>query len=263
MSQRFRRDNRLRDMSSRLSAVALFLAGGLVFAQSNDDLRFEIASVKPSDERGNIDLRVSPGGRLTVTNVKLGQLIREAYGLRRYQLQGGPAWIESEGFDIEAKPAEGQYSRQQVMGMLRHLLASRFGLQIRKQEREGKVFELVTAKGGPKLKDPEKRDRSFIRVYRTGAMTQTAITYILQGQDTTIPKLIENLSGSLECPVIDKTGITREFDFRMEYAADDTHVDVAPGLAEALQKELGLRLEPAKGVVTTWMIEQVQRPSVN
>ena len=244
--------------------MAIAAAGWVASAQpASGDLKFEIASVKASAERGNIDLRVSPGGRLTVTNVKLGQLIREAYGLRRYQLQGGPTWIESEGFDIEAKPAEGQYSRDQVMGMLRSLLAERFGLRIRKEDREGKVFELIAAKGGPKLKEPEKRDRSFIRVYRTGAMTQTAITYILQGQDTTIPKLIENLSGSLECPVVDKTGITQEFDFRMEYAADDTHVDVAPSLGEALQKDLGLKLEPSKGMVSTWVIEQVQRPSGN
>lgn len=246
------------------ASIAIAVLGHSAFAQpAAEGPSFEIASVKAADPRESIDLRVSPGGRLTVTDVRLGQLIREAYGLRPYQLQGGPPWIESEGFDIEAKPAEGQYSRGQVMGMLRNLLASRFALRMRKEEREGKVFDLTVAKGGPKLKDPEKRDRSFIHVFRNGDMRQPAVSYMWQGQDTNVPKLIEMLSGHVGSPVIDKTGVTQEFDFRMEFAGDDTHVDAAPDFFEALQKDLGLKLEPAKGMITTWAIEHVDRPSGN
>jgi uncharacterized protein (TIGR03435 family) len=224
---------------------------------------FEVASVKPAIDRARgKDFRIAPGGRLTVTNQPLVTLIRQAYGVARYQISGGPGWLDAERFDIDAKAA-GDPSRERMMAMLQTLLADRFKLKVHRETREGPVFALTVAKSGSKLKQPQSGEESFIRTSRTGPIDQDAVTSVLEGRKASMPVFIEQLSGHLGRPVIDHTGIHADFDFRLEFAADDAPTNPAPSILAAIQEQLGLKLDAAKGPVEILVIDHAEKPSEN
>jgi len=100
-------------------------------------------------------VRLTPGGRLVAQNATLQQLITTAYQIRDFQLFGGPSWLTSEHFDIEAKPS-GKPTADQVSGMLQVLLADRFGLVIHHETKEVSVYRLVVAKRGSSLSPSRK-----------------------------------------------------------------------------------------------------------
>src|ERR1017187_6639082 len=93
---------------------------------------FEVASVKPADPSEPRDIRTFPGGRLRVTNLTLELIIWQAFNVKRYQVAGGPRWLDTDGFDIDAK-AEGDPTREQMMAMLQTLLADRFQLKAHRE----------------------------------------------------------------------------------------------------------------------------------
>src|ERR1700722_16425056 len=117
---------------------------------------FEVASIKPSKASGKPSLRALPGGRTVGANATLKLLIELAYNVREYQITGGPKWIDSTEYDIEAKPAAAftpSYdTRAWSMKMLQALLEERFKLAIRHEPRELPVYVLVEGKEGSKLK---------------------------------------------------------------------------------------------------------------
>jgi len=94
------------------------------------------------------------------------------------------------------------------------LLADRFQLKVRRETREGNVYALVVAKNGPKLKEPAGGDQSFIRLARYDPPERPTLTYVLYCQKTSMPHLAEQLAGELSTPVVDRTEIKRDFDFR-------------------------------------------------
>lgn len=146
-------------------ASLLVLASCAAFGQPAAPPAFEVASVKPADpNKRAVDLRTYPGGRLTITNNTLVKIVRWTYGVKHYQLSGGPGWRDNDRFDIVAK-AEGDPTRQQTMVMLQTLLGDRFQLKVHRQTREGNVYALALAKNGPKLK-ASTSDDSYVRLYR-------------------------------------------------------------------------------------------------
>jgi uncharacterized protein (TIGR03435 family) len=222
---------------------------------------FEVASVKPADpSRSMVDFVVSPGGRLRVINLTLAEMVREAYEMKFFELSGGPGWVNSDRFDIEAKAA-GEPSRREIMAMLRSLLEERFHLKVRRESREAGVYELVTAKGGPKLK-PSIADSSYLRLYRHTPPELPGVLYTIAGQKSSIARLADHLTGTAQRRVIDRTGIEGEFDFKIDYAVEG-HSDEGPSIFTALQEQLGLKLQAAKGQVEHLVIESAERPSAN
>jgi uncharacterized protein (TIGR03435 family) len=111
---------------------------------------FDVASVKPTKIAGTSLFMLYPGGRFSATNFALRGLITRAWGLQSDQVDGGPAWIKSDGFDVEAK-AEGNPPADQIWLMLRTLLAERFKLVMRTETRELPIYELVMARNDGKL----------------------------------------------------------------------------------------------------------------
>ena len=148
---------------------------------------FEVASVKPAPQNEAADFRTYPGGRLTMTNLTLEVIIREAFTVKHYQISGGPRWLESDRFDIEAK-ADGNPSREQMMAMLRTLLAERFQLKVHRETREGDVYALVVAKGGPKLKESTAQD-SYMRLFRNTPPELPGVSYTQTGQKASMAML--------------------------------------------------------------------------
>jgi uncharacterized protein (TIGR03435 family) len=122
---------------------------------------FDVASVKPTKIRGSSYIMFHPGGRFTATNFTLRGLITRAYRLQNDQLEGGPSWVNSDGFDIEAK-AEGNPSADQVLLMVRALLAERFELTARSETKQLPTYALVMArsdgKAGSQLRPSSEKD---------------------------------------------------------------------------------------------------------
>ncbi len=225
---------------------------------------FDAASVKPTDPklRVGLDFRIT-GGRLVSTNWTLELLIREAYGVRYYQIFGGPSWLRDDRFNIEATAAPNA-SRDQVLAMLRTLLEDRFRLQVHREMREGTVYELTLGKGAHKLKPPANdTDRPMIRMFRNTPVDLPGVSYTEVGQNATLAQLTEALSNIVHGPVNDKTGITGSYDFRYDYATLDAPPDSGPSIFTSVQDQLGLKLEARKGQVEVLVIDHAEKPSEN
>jgi uncharacterized protein (TIGR03435 family) len=223
---------------------------------------FEVASVKfATTGQYGVDFRVYPGGRLSVRDMGLGQIILRAFQIKRYQLSGGPVWLWDYGleacYDIEAKAAA-DASREQVMAMLRTLLAERFRLKTHREAHEGTVYSLEVGKGGPKLKE-STADTSWVRLMRNTPPELPGVSYTIRAQKASMPYLAEQLgSMGISRPILDRTGLKGEYDFKIDYAIDD-NPETGPSIFSAIQEQLGLKLEAGKGPVETLVIESVDR----
>jgi len=245
----------------------------IAFAQTRPE--FEAASVRPTDPNvvTEVDLIVS-GGRLTATNYSLEMLIAVAYGLEIYQVSGAPNWVRYDRFNITATSAE-DLSRDQnmvtVMGqremprrmalMLQTLLADRFHLQVHHEMKPGTTYALVAAKNGPHLQETKDHTEPPYLGLHTGSLGFRSTE--LRGQRASMPLLAERLGRfTLHAPVVDRTRITGEFDFRIEYSMNDTQPDAAPSIFTAIQ-DLGLKLEATKGPVEVLVIDHAEKPDAN
>lgn len=231
--------------------AGMALAAGLCSlanAQSAAD-SFEVASIKSSvlPGRGAIRLgmRGGPGsadpGRVTYTLSTIGDLVADAYGVKRSQILGGPKWVDTERFDIVAKVPAGA-TKQRVRLMLQNLLAERFKLELHRENRELPIYALVVSAKGPNLRDaasadpsaqpfsggaglaamklgrdgcPEARDRSAAGPARLLVMTPHGECMISSSQ--TMEGLAVQLSDRFDRPVIDETGLTGRYDLRLRY----------------------------------------------
>lgn len=112
---------------------------------------FEVASIKPNHSGENpYSVRIVPGGSVRTLNASLQAIITTAYQIPDFELAAGPAWLTTEKWDIEAKgPAAAP--PQQVLEMLRVLLADRFQLKVHTESRRMAIYALLVAKNGPKL----------------------------------------------------------------------------------------------------------------
>lgn len=184
-------------------------------------------------------------------------LISRAYGVAEAQIEGGPRWVASDTWDISAKadtPLE--MTREQLRPCLQALLAERFQLKIHRATRQGAILSLVAAKGGPKLKEHSGGGLSSISS-STGA-GKGAIT----GLKTTMARLAEYLAGQAGRPVVDNTGLTAEYDFRVEWSMDDD-APSGPSIFTALEEQPGLKLAAARGPIEMIVIDSAQKASAN
>jgi len=196
----------------------------------------------------------SPGGRIVLENVTVRYLIETAWHLHEHQLVGAPAWIDTAQFDIEAKPETEAAGMQDVRGrMIQAALTDRFGLVFHRETKELPVHALVIAKNGP--------------ILTPGVMDETSGGSssgrgLVQGKGESTQALAEFLSGSLERTVVDKTGLTGVYNFKLKWRPDLEDGD-APSIFTAIQEQLGLKLEPQKGPVELFVIDHVAPPSDN
>src|SRR5215468_565919 len=132
----------------RTLRAMLLSATGLAIAQTAAVSKFEVATVKPAatDERGS-EISTASNGRLTITNLTLRDMILYAWGIKPFQLAGARGWIDSQRYDIVAKP-ETKPKDDEIKAMLRSLLAERFGLVVHNETKELPMFALVVAKPG-------------------------------------------------------------------------------------------------------------------
>ena len=261
---------------------------------------FEVASVRPntSGDAKMESMYVLAGGRYTAVNIPLRLLIINSYGLQPQQLIGAPDWISTERFDIVAKAdgeldppvSRGAPSRLQLM--IRSLLAERFKLEIHREPRQVEIYELVRARSdgklGPELK-PSAVDCEALRAPRRagdpppgppkpGERPQCgarvgAGELVAGGQP--LLELVSLLSGTVGRSVVDRTGLDGNYDIYLKWTPDfvrqrpagetvrinGVEFDPAgPSIFTALQEQLGLKLESARGTVEALVIDHIERP---
>lgn len=222
--------------------------------------KFEVASVKPCKDDGGPGFRGGRGiqspGRLDLVCQTLRVFILRAflfYRGGRYdffrplpEIRGAPDWIDDR-YSIAAMAASPARPETMNGPMLQALLEERFKLKVHLETKEMPVYELTVAKGG--LKAPR---------FAPGSCTPIDWSRPLETLDLSPgPNPCAN-SNRLDRPVIDKTGLAGLFNFRMQYVPED-----GPYLFDVLQRQLGLRLMPARGPGEILVVDHVERPSAN
>jgi bla regulator protein BlaR1 len=258
-------------------------------ADTRDKPKFDAASIKQnkSGSRGTY-MRKQPGGRLTAANMTLRVLIAVAYldGLspETSLVLGGPRWIDSERFDVETV-TEGDPDIHQEHLMMQSLLEDRFKLVLHHEVRQLPSYALVVSKPGkigpqliPHASDVKCTDLGkplpqpgpgepmpaycggFFISPNAGSLRET-------GNGITIDKLSDHLNQFLHRKVVDRTGLSGEFDFTLEFAPNPTAItpepsDV-PSIFTALPEQLGLKLESTTGPVDVIVVDTVEEPTAN
>jgi uncharacterized protein (TIGR03435 family) len=290
-------------MRLRLALLAaLTLAAMPLLTAAQGVPAFEVASVKPNKSGdGRVLLGVQPGGRFTATNVTLRMLIRNAYQLQDFQIAGGPGWLNDDHFDIVAKapdgtppplpPGSGQPSLIQLM--MRALLADRFKLALHDETREMPIYALVLARNDGKLGSQLQQstaDCSPGRGARGNAPSGPPPDFAagtrptcgirigpgqMAGGGFPLAQLANTLAQFVQRVVVDRTGLTGNFDFDLSWTPDQLPqgqpppgapplppIDPnGPSIFTAVQEQLGLKLESTKGPVNVMVIDRAEPPT--
>jgi uncharacterized protein (TIGR03435 family) len=240
-------------MSMRL-ATLLAIA---LLARAQAEPRFEVASIKPaSDEEvaaGSSGIKTGHG-RATGTNVTLKRCIIGSYHIGPAQLVGGPNWLDSDRFHIEAKATEPVNDDATLDAMIRSLLADRFHLVMHKETRDLRALVLVVSKQGAKLEKAEGGDAVTDAAH--GALTL---------KNSTMDALAERLARTTDVPILNQTGLDGVFNLKLVWTPDNDHPkpDGPPLLPIALQEQLGLQLRSERAPVEVLVIDHVEKPTAN
>jgi uncharacterized protein (TIGR03435 family) len=295
----------------RLLTAALWIAvtPQLVLAQtaavtpadaSVSKASFDVISIKPSSPDGMkmmMGFRYTPDGTEGM-NVTLAMLVRAAFGgftklPTDDSVTGLPDWGKTQTYDIQGKMSEVDAAAFKSLGkddqdarrqqMLQSLLEERFHLKVHREQKQVPDYDLVVAKGGPRLKDggvdpngPKDRDGNPMR----GSFMRMSGPGKVQAQNLGMEQLANYLSqpmAGVGRMVVDKTGLTGKYNFSLEFAPDFSMMKPPPGpmtappppdltgpsIYTALQEQLGLKLQPGTGTIDAVVVDHVERPSDN
>lgn len=256
-------------LSLVISAVAV--SAPLRAANQAGKVRFEVASIKRLDSSIQGQLIGPQGDRFVARNISVRDLIATAYRVPSEQVSGGPAWIDSERYAIEATPAHAATWPDQLR-MLQSLLADRFSLRLQHESREIATYDLVAMPSGVKLNRAPACGDDDKQCGRFRTAPGTAI-----GRHVTIGQIAALLSGRAGRRVTDATGLQGGFDIELRWnpgpgQSDPTKPgpDDAPpvdpsgsSLSVAIEEQLGLRLRTSKGMAEYFTVVAVDRPREN
>ncbi len=284
-----------------VAALALASASLFMAAPQARPLAFEVASIKPNASGDNrVMMQRAAGGRVNASGFSLKMLMRNAFRIQDFQIIGGPAWIASDRWDIQAKSEENA-TPAQVDEMLQTLLADRFGLKYHKETRELSTYALVVGKNGPKL-EPAKADAPeaptvvpFGRGQGLGERGQVAVgrgqvvvggsggQMQIAGGGMSMAQFAQLLGNNLGRTVIDKTGLTGLYDIKLTWTPEPGQGLMPPGapvpgsgdrgasspdgplpsIFTAIQEQLGLKIDSTKGPIEVLVIDRVEKPTGN
>jgi uncharacterized protein (TIGR03435 family) len=280
-------------LAALVFAVGIFHAASSRAQSAATSSAFDVASIKPNQSTDfRLQMESLPGGTLRVMNFPLKLIIIKAYGLplqSSQRLSGGPDWINSEKYDIEAKappgavPVElsGKSRSDRLMLMLQTLLADRFKLTVHRETKQMTVYALVASKNGPRVqraKIDEKDCPESSNLVAPAPGSDYCHAFFggqgrgIHGKTVTMSDLATWLENSTDHPVLDKTGYKALFDIDTEGwgsmnsppgpATPEAALDGPQSLPSVLDKA-GLKLEATKGAVEVIVIDHVERPSAN
>jgi uncharacterized protein (TIGR03435 family) len=255
-------------MIKRIVGISLALA--MVFAQKPP--AFDAASVKPNASGTGGFSMGTKNGRLTATNVPVRMLILKGFHAKEFQVTGGPGWLDTERYDVVAKTENTSISDDDLWLLLQPLLEDRFKLRFHRETKQLPVYSLTVAKGGPKLKPHVGDDEPSMSGRTSSGKSSLACT------KTSMAKLADTLGEHTDRIVTDNTGLKGVYDFKLDWAQEDSHEPAGismlsslqeglgltgPSIFTAVQEQLGLKLEPAKGPVQMIVIDGAEKASGN
>jgi uncharacterized protein (TIGR03435 family) len=250
-------------------------------------LTFDVASIREAQRVNGLAMNIDDpphASAFRVTGIPLQYLIQLAYGFGPFQVSGAPDWVNGMYVTVQAKSdpyadallakLPDDQARLEKRHMLQALLADRLQLKTHWEQRPGSGFNLVLAKGGPKLQptkvDPAEPDdpshpapvaNALGPEVHAGGSSQGRV---IECRRFTMRSITAMLGTQLKAPVVDRTGLTGTYDFTIQFNADNSsEPDAYPTLFSAIQEQLGLKLESAKGPLDTLVIDHVERPSEN
>lgn len=261
--------------------------------------KYEVASIKPAaSDEGRSIFRLTPDG-MAMQGVAMQMLLRTAFGVEPDRIIGAPSWVSSKRYDIEAKvapedaPKLEKIKAEDRSAMLLPLLVERFNLKYHHETRDLPMYTLVVAKGGPKLTASKEGSASDASGTGAGAPKGPAnmrgrmmmMPGRIEGQSATVDVLARMLSPQLGHTVVDKTGLTGNYDYTLQWTPDDAAMPMAggpaggpggapgreanaaeaggPSLFTAIEEQLGLKLDSTKGPVDVIVIDHLDLPSAN
>ncbi|HZI29273.1 MAG TPA: TIGR03435 family protein [Gemmatimonadaceae bacterium] len=285
-----------------LAPVVMCALSGPAASQSpvQSPTTFEVASVKRNTNGTRsvspIPWGTQPGGRWTMLNGTAYMLIRYAHGTGNSEVLGLPGWAETDRFDVVAK-ASVESADIEMRGMVRTLLAERFGLRTHIEHRERSTYALVVANqagaGGPQLRGIDAdcdvlfdavrlKKQSLDSIPRAGngiimCANDSMFSQSAAGGSTTFRsggsrmiELASRLSTLVGRPVVDKTGLDGFFEYTLRFAtsaASNSGIardpDGAPSLMIALEEQLGLRLVSSRDPVAVFVVDRLERPTAD
>jgi uncharacterized protein (TIGR03435 family) len=240
----------------RILAFALLSVAAAAQTDQPARVEFEAASIKPGDPTSpGMSMQTTPGG-LEMHNTNLRNLVLNAFHLNQYQLAGGPKWMDTAKFDVVARyPAGGSHGRQGEM--MQTLLKDRFQLEFHRETRTVPAFALVVASGGHHLQEASEDDKQ--KGHASSGPRK------MEGFAMPMSSLVSMLMGPAGAPVVDRTGLTGQYNFTVEYSPEGTppELEKFPPFLVAVQQQLGLKLEAIKTPLEILVIDRAEKPSEN
>jgi len=271
-----------RSTSARRAAAARLVtavfAGAVTLAAQQPSASFEVAIVKRNTSSSLESTWVPEPGRFHATNVTLKGYISTAFGqpqqpLAAFQISGGPAWLDSERFDVSAT-APGA-TPVQMIPMLRHLLEEQFALRTHVETRQLPVYSLVRVRSdgvlGPDMRrTPVDCDPAAPHPGQPPCGGGTIIVGTLMARGASMPQIVNGLARlmpGVNRLVLDRTGLSGTYDIDLKWTPTPVELpgtavasDNGPSLFTALQEQWGLKLEPGTGPVPVLVIESASMP---
>ena len=305
-----------------MAVLATFLTNHSRAQEQPETVAFDVVSIKRNVGGTGMMMRNAPGS-VTASNVPVVQLIRQAFGMQEFQILGGPDWITTDRFDIDARfdptPVGGLAGPPRIQAMLKTMLADRFQLAAHVEQREMPILALVMSREdrrpGPQLK-PAAVDCAALMASRRGGPSPDGrggappdgrrgggpgpegrgAPALGPGPDgrplcggrggfgqmmaggLTMTQFATQLSQLTRSLVVDRTGLLGGYDFDMKWTPTPDQLPPGPpppgvqppsidpngpSLFSALDEQLGLKLESARGLVDVLVIDGVERPSEN
>jgi uncharacterized protein (TIGR03435 family) len=278
---------------------------------ANHKLEFEVASVRENRSGGQATSNFpldrggaysSNGGILSATNQSLVGLLIFAYKINISEFRGGlmrslPGWAQTDRFDVNARSASENPTKEDMRQMMQSLLGDRFKLKVHREQRQMPVFGLYLlkpGKTGPQLKPHnsgssctapsplpagETPAEKMVGLWPPGCGDGTEATvskYLLRegGRDMTMSEIADWLTGSGEFdrPFLDRTGLSGTFDFVLEFDSESlgregvssaARDDSGATFMEAMKEQLGLRVGRQRGLIGIFVVDNVEYPSAN
>ena len=246
---------------------------------ANADPAFELATIKPSDPARPGKLFTVRGRDVITINTTLNDLITMAYNLHARQITGGPAWLDSDKYDLTGRPdVPGQPSVAQIKIMVQKLVADRFQFKFHREKKELPVYAITVAKTGAKISKSTADPNGLPGLFFGGGGPGGGMNFNVR--NATMAEVASTLQGSvLDKPVVDQTGLAEKYDFIVKFTPDPGQMagfgaggppppatdnpDAPPDLFSAFQQQLGLKIETSKAPVDVLVIDKVEKPSAN
>jgi uncharacterized protein (TIGR03435 family) len=250
-----------RRYAARLFAAVAFMPRRVVLGQSVAAPEFEVTSVKPSrTDFGWQGVDTMPG-RIQANSITMRRCIGQAYDVSGHRLLGGPAWIDTDRWEIEARADRPVDDDAALMKMLQRLLEERFKLVVHHETRMLPAYLLELGQSAPKMsKTAPGDDDTELHGGRGGPTT-------LEAKRTDMNRLAEVLDWRMDRQVLNQTGLEGQFNFTLHWLADplrnqdDGADDVS--IFTAVREQLGLRLHATKAPVEVLVIDHAEKPSAN